>query len=178
MKISKKTLSSFLFIFFLFTMISCDTNNSSKTEEEEEDKIFSNQEDAKLLVLATKNYIRIINYNKYIQTKNSLSKEIKSHLDSFNKNITERLNNLEEISRDELILIPHAGDISFLNNKTFDKDDKNQFEYLSELEKLIYNQLDVLRNLTKKSNHTALNTFANEATYPLKEELKHIKKYY
>lgn len=172
MKINKKTLSSFLFVFFLFTMISCDTNNSSKTEE---DKIFSNQEDAKLLVLATKNYIRIINYNNNIKTKNSLSKETKLYLDSFNQSITERLNNLKEISRDELILIPHVGDISLLDNKTFDIDNENQFEYLTELKKLINTQLDVMRNLTKKSNHTALNTFANEAEYFLKEELKHIK---
>ncbi|TXD50078.1 hypothetical protein ES045_02555 [Polaribacter sp. IC073] len=125
--------------------------------------------------MATKNYIQIISYNNYIKTNENLSTEVKMFLNFFNRNITKRLNNLKEISRDELILLPHVNEVVFHDKNSSYKEKKNEFKLLKNLNTLIDNQLDVLKRLVNNSNNTAIHVFANDSGDFIQEQKYNIK---
>ncbi|WP_435414204.1 hypothetical protein [Polaribacter aestuariivivens] len=174
----KKILKSFFLSVFLFAIMSCDNNNNGKTEEDnlknKEDKITRNQDDAKLFVTATENYIRLINYNNYLKTKDSLTVETKFFLQSLNNEIQNRLSNLKKVSKEELILLPSKDEVLFLDK--VDSIDKSEKDYLIKLDEMLDKQLSVMENLTKKSNNIKMNVLANETEDFLKAQKENVKK--
>ncbi|QTD36495.1 hypothetical protein JL193_10070 [Polaribacter batillariae] len=185
MNVKKKILISSLLSIFMFVAISlstvsCNTNHNSKTEEDnaanKEAKINKSQKEAKLLVLASKNYINLINYSNYIKSKTTITKKTKSFLESFEANLNERFNHLKELSKHELVLLPNTTKTSFLDKKkTTEEVEINQNVYLTELNTKINDQIDLMNKLSEESNKISISIFASEAEDFLKENKRNIE---
>ncbi|QOD59732.1 hypothetical protein H9I45_10250 [Polaribacter haliotis] len=184
MNFNKKILiSSLLGVFILasssFLVISCDTNNNGKTEEDnnanKEAKINKSQKEAKLLVMASENYIDLINYSNYVKDKDSVSENTKAFLESFEANTTERLTNLKELSKYELVLVPSSTNTSFFDHKNPDEKELNQNIYLEKLYEMVNNQINLMNTLSEESKKISISILASEAEDFLIEHNKNIK---
>ncbi|QTE21437.1 hypothetical protein [Polaribacter cellanae] len=169
-------LSVFMFVAIFLSVVSCDTNNNGKTEEDneanKEAKINKSQKEAKLLVLASENYINLINYSNYIKSKNYISKKTKSLLKSFEFNTTERLTNLKELSKHELVLLPNYTNTTFTDTTEVEI---NQNIYLTKLNIMISNQINLMNKLSEESNKISISILASEAEDFLRQNKKNIE---
>lgn len=173
MNINKKILFGYLLSIFLLIILSCNTNNSGKKKE---DKINRNQEDAKLLVKATKNYIHLVNLNNHIKKADSVTPKIKQFVTSFNTDINERLSTFKELSKEELILIPSKNDVLFFEEELEDSKGKTYEEkYLETLNKMVEKQLNLMNEFVEQTNNISMNVLASESEDFLREQKEKIE---
>ncbi|MGB2683710.1 MAG: hypothetical protein WBC43_01735 [Olleya sp.] len=172
-------------VLFMFVVImigisfnSCDELIKNKNSENQKSEltnqaINNNKNEAKLLLMLSKDNQDVINLSKALQeviNKDSiidLAKKIEqTHV--------EFAEDLQEVATDKLISIPNYAE-SPLNKTTVSLTEKDKFKALNKLKSIIDNQLFILNKLSETSNSKDFKTLIVEADSKINDSLNKTK---
>ena len=172
-------------VLFMFVVImigisfnSCDELIKNKNSENQKSEltnqaINNNKNEAKLLLMLSKDNQDVINLSKALQeviNKDSiidLAKKIEqTHV--------EFAEDLQEVATDKLISIPNYAE-SPLNKSTVSLTEKDKFKALNKLKSIIDNQLFILNKLSETSNSKDFKTLIVEADSKINDSLNKTK---
>tara|TARA_R110000751_G_scaffold146601_1_gene250661 strand:+ start:80832 stop:81410 length:579 start_codon:yes stop_codon:yes gene_type:complete len=172
-------------VLFMFVVImigisfnSCDELIKNKNSENQKSEltnqaINNNKNEAKLLLMLSKDNQDVINLSKALQeviNKDSiidLAKKIEqTHV--------EFAEDLQEVATDKLISIPNYAE-SPLNKSTVSLTEKDKFKALNKLKSIIDNQLFILNKLSETSNSKDFKTLIVKADSKINDSLNKTK---
>ncbi|MEM5540892.1 hypothetical protein [Olleya sp. AS48] len=172
-------------VLFMFVVImigisfnSCDELIKNKNSENQKSEltnqaINNNKNEAKLLLMLSKDNQDVINLSKALQeviNKDSiidLAKKIEqTHV--------EFAEDLQEVATDKLISIPNYAE-SPLNKSIVSLTEKDKFKALNKLKSIIDNQLFILNKLSETSNSKDFKTLIVEADSKINDSLNKTK---
>ena len=172
-------------VLFMFVVImigisfnSCDELIKNKNSENQKSELTNqainkNKNEAKLLLMLSKDNQDVINLSKALQeviNKDSiidLAKKIEqTHV--------EFAEDLQEVATDKLISIPNYAE-SPLNKTTVSLTEKDKFKALNKLKSIIDNQLFILNKLSETSNSKDFKTLIVKADSKINDSLNKTK---
>ncbi|WP_292947440.1 hypothetical protein [Olleya sp. UBA1516] len=172
-------------VLFMFVVImigisfnSCDELIKNKNSENQKSELTNqainkNKNEAKLLLMLSKDNQDVINLSKALQeviNKDSiidLAKKIEqTHV--------EFAEDLQEVATDKLISIPNYAE-SPLNKTTVSLTEKDKFKVLNKLKSIIDNQLFILNKLSETSNSKDFKTLIVKADSKINDSLNKTK---
>lgn len=168
----------FVVIMIGISFNSCDELIKNKNSENQKSEltnqaINNNKNEAKLLLMLSKDNQDVINLSKALQeviNKDSiidLAKKIEqTHV--------EFAEDLQEVATDKLISIPNYAE-SPLNKSTVSLTEKDKFKALNKLKSIIDNQLFILNKLSETSNSKDFKTLIIEADSKINDSLNKTK---
>jgi hypothetical protein len=166
-----KMIVGFLASALLLNTSSCDVNTAKSITEDEKKKditISGNQEDAKLLVSASENYIKLINYCSFLKDTVVADPTEEVLISSMMEHISDISNSLRETSSNELVLLPKEDDYYLINQTSvISKADKSAIKdkkvFYQKLNTMVKTQIDVMETLNQKSKNFSLHVLAEES---------------
>ena len=182
MKYFKNRKITVLFIFIVImigiSFNSCDELIKSKKLENKKSELTTqaineNKNEAKLLLMLSKDNQEVINLTKALQeviNKDSivdLAKKIEETHVQFAED-------LQEVATDKLISIPNYPEAP-LNKSTITLTEEDKFKALNKLKSIIDNQLFILNKLSKTSNSNDFKTLIVKADSKINDSLNKVK---
>ncbi|MEL0645589.1 hypothetical protein V6251_14445 [Olleya sp. Ti.3.14] len=182
MKYFKNRKITVLFIFIVImigiSFNSCDELIKNKNSENQKSELTNqainkNKNEAKLLLMLSKDNQEVINLTKALQeviNKDSiidLAKKIEqTHV--------EFAEDLQEVATDKLISIPNYAEAP-LNKSTINLTEEDKFKALNKLKSIIDNQLFILNKLSETSNSKDFKTLIVKADSKINDSLNKTK---
>jgi hypothetical protein len=169
----------FLICSLLIIASSCDYNKPKKNyNTDKENLIIGNKSDAKLLVSASENYLRLIDYCNFLKDTVVEDYHEEVLIDSIATKIALITKDLETISSKELILLPTINEVKPIEKKSIVDGEikKNKKLFYQKLNTMIVDQINVLNSLDNKSVNKSILTLANESKNVLTSYNKKVEK--
>jgi len=182
MKYFKNRKITVLFIFIVImigiSFNSCDELIKSKKLENKKSElktqaINENKNEAKLLLMLSKDNQEVINLTKALQeviNKDSIV-DLAKKIEETHVELAE---DLQEVATDKLISIPNYPEAP-LNKSTITLTEEDKFKALNKLKSIIDNQLFILNKLSKTSNSNDFKTLIVKADSKINDSLNKAK---
>ena len=182
MKYFKNRKITVLFIFIVImigiSFNSCDELIKSKKLENKKSELTTqaineNKNEAKLLLMLSKDNQEVINLTKALQeviNKDSIV-DLAKKIEETHVELAE---DLQEVATDKLISIPNYPEAP-LNKSTITLTEEDKFKALNKLKSIIDNQLFILNKLSKTSNSNDFKTLIVKADSKINDSLNKVK---